>query len=169
MRFTLIIIISLLFNYSVLADLINPNPNIKPKEVVSIQLDSLKNNNFPYKDAGIEQTWNFAHPSNRLYTGPLSNFTKMMKSNSYNLMQNKGLINKSPLDIKPEESKEIIKKDAPWIIGCLVKMKDQGHHFANIEDTTSHKVLVETLYFQYNNNLNPSGIIDEKTRALLQC
>ena len=88
MRFISIIIISLLFNYSVLADLIIPNPNIKPKEVVSIQLDGLKNNNFPYKDAGIEQTWNFAHPSNRIYTGPLSNFTKMMKSNSYNLMLN---------------------------------------------------------------------------------
>jgi len=32
-------------------------------------------------------------------------------SNSYNLMQNKGLINKSPLDIKLEESKKIIKKE----------------------------------------------------------
>lgn len=32
-------------------------------------------------------------------------------SNSYNLMQNKGLINKSPLDIKPEESKKIVKEE----------------------------------------------------------
>ena len=68
-----------------------------------------------------------------------------------------------------QERKERIKKDAPWMIGCLVKMNDQGHNFANIEDITSHEVLVETLYFQYNNNLNPSGIIDEKTRELLQC
>ena len=32
-------------------------------------------------------------------------------SNSYNLMQNKGLINKSPLNINPEKSKEIVKKE----------------------------------------------------------
>ena len=49
----------------VYADLIKPSSYLKPMEVLSIQLNSLKNNNFPYKDAGIEQTWEFAHPSNK--------------------------------------------------------------------------------------------------------
>jgi len=68
-----------------------------------------------------------------------------------------------------QERKADLIKNAPWIVGCLVKLNDLGHHFANIEDITSHEVLVETLNFQYSNNLNPSGVIDEKTRALLQC
>ena len=39
------------------ADLIKPKPTLKPIDVLLIQLNSLKNNNIPYKDAGIEQTW----------------------------------------------------------------------------------------------------------------
>ena len=27
-----------------------------------------------FKDSGIEQTWNFAHPNNKKVTGPLPNF-----------------------------------------------------------------------------------------------
>ena len=79
-------IFSLFFNFSVLADLIKPNPSIEPNEVIKIQLKALKKNNSPYQDAGISQVWEFAHPQNRKYTGPLSTFTLMMKSNSYALM-----------------------------------------------------------------------------------
>ena len=86
MRFISLIVFSLFFNFSVLADLIKPSPNIKPKEVIMIQLEALKENNLPYKDAGILQTWEFAHPQNRQYTGPLSNFILLMKSESYVFM-----------------------------------------------------------------------------------
>ena len=65
------------------ADLIKPNSNLKPFDVLTIQLNSLKNNNNPYKDAGIEQTWEFAHPINKASTGPLERFKKMIYSNSY--------------------------------------------------------------------------------------
>ena len=41
-----------------------------------------------YKDSGIEQTWNFAHPNNKRVTGPLSNFKMMIKSDSYGMMIN---------------------------------------------------------------------------------
>ena len=51
-----------------------------------IQLNSLKNNNNPYKDAGIEQTWEFAHPNNKAVTGPLDKFKKMIYSKSYKLL-----------------------------------------------------------------------------------
>ena len=86
MRFILIIFITLSFNFSVLADLLKPNSDIKPQEVIEIQLDALMKNNEPYLDAGIEQTWEFAHPQNRKYTGPLSNFVSMMKSDPYSPM-----------------------------------------------------------------------------------
>ena len=68
------------------ADLIKPNSELKPFDVLMIQLNSLKNNNNPYKDAGIEQTWEFAHPSNKKITGPLSKFKKMIYSESYNVL-----------------------------------------------------------------------------------
>ena len=70
------------------AELLNPNSNIKPKEVIEIQLNGLQKNDSKFKDSGIEQTWNFAHPNNKRVTGPLSNFKMMLKSDSYGMMIN---------------------------------------------------------------------------------
>ena len=68
------------------ADLIKPKPTLKPLDVLLIQLNSLKNNNTPYTDAGIEQTWEFAHPNNKAITGPLNKFKKMIYSKSYEIL-----------------------------------------------------------------------------------
>ena len=68
------------------AELLNPNSSIAPKEVVKIQLSGLQQNDFEYKDSGIEQTWNFAHPNNKKVTGPLNNFKRMIKGASYQMM-----------------------------------------------------------------------------------
>ena len=68
------------------ADMIKPDPSISPKEVISIQLIALQNNDLPFYDAGIEQTWEFAHPDNRAFTGPLDNFIRMLKNPSYVMM-----------------------------------------------------------------------------------
>jgi len=68
------------------AELIKPNSRLEPFDVLMIQLNSLKNNNTPYKDAGIEQTWNFAHPINKASTGPLEKFKKMIYSESYKIL-----------------------------------------------------------------------------------
>ena len=68
------------------ADMIKPDPSISPKEVISIQLIALQNNDLPFNDAGIEQTWEFAHPDNRAFTGPLDNFIRMLKNPSYVMM-----------------------------------------------------------------------------------
>ena len=54
--------------------------------MVEIQLKALKNNNKPYENAGIEQTWEFAHPSNKQTTGPLSKFIQLLNANSYNIL-----------------------------------------------------------------------------------
>ena len=88
MKLIALIFISLLLNFSVLANLLNPNFDINPKDVISIQLKALMKNDIPSPDTGIAQTWEFAHPQNRQYTGPLSNFTKMLKSKSYEVMIN---------------------------------------------------------------------------------
>ena len=68
------------------ADLIKPQPDLKPLDVLLIQLNSLKNNNTPYSDAGIEQTWEFAHPNNKKVTGPLEKFKQMIYSKSYEIL-----------------------------------------------------------------------------------
>ena len=68
--------------------LIKPKPSLKPIEVVLIQLNSLKNNDYYYKDYGVEQTWQFAHPDNKLMTGPLNNFKQMIYSKNYEMLIN---------------------------------------------------------------------------------
>ena len=70
------------------ADLIIPNDTILPAEVIKIQLVALMNNDSEFKDSGIEQTWNFAHPNNKKNTGPLPNFKMMIKGNSYQMLLN---------------------------------------------------------------------------------
>ena len=81
-----LIVFFLLFTNISNADLIKPNSNLEPFEVLMIQLNSLKDNNNPYKDAGIEQTWEFAHPNNKVMTGPLDKFKKMIYSENYKIL-----------------------------------------------------------------------------------
>ena len=83
--FFFIIISTANISYS---ELLKPQAGLLPEEVISIQLTALQNNNYPYINFGIEQTWELAHPSNRQYTGSLSNFIKMMYSDSYFIMIN---------------------------------------------------------------------------------
>ena len=70
------------------ADLLKPKSDIKPDRVIEIQLSGLQNNDLIYKDSGIEQTWNFAHPNNKKVTGPLDKFKRMIKGDSYQMMIN---------------------------------------------------------------------------------
>ena len=64
-------IIFFLFNtISTKADLKNPTNSILPAEVIKIQLVGLMDNDRDFKDSGIEQTWNCAHPDNKKNTGP---------------------------------------------------------------------------------------------------
>ena len=84
-----IIIILLIFIFTKAnAELIKPSSNIEPYKVVKIQLSSLMKNNYPNKDSGIEQTWEFAHPNNQKYTGPLEKFKIMLKGESYKMLLN---------------------------------------------------------------------------------
>ena len=82
----LFVIIFFLNQNSVKADFVKPNSKIKPDEVIKIQLKSLMKNDVPSKDNGIKQTWEFAHPNNQRFTGPLDNFSKMIKSESYKML-----------------------------------------------------------------------------------
>ena len=83
--FKALIIFSILLSSST-AEILKPSSNIKPAEVVKIQLNGLQKNDLDFKDSGIEQTWNFAHPNNKKVTGPLPNFKRMIKGDTYQMM-----------------------------------------------------------------------------------
>lgn len=83
-----VILISLLLTNFAKADLVKPNSGIEPIQVVKIQLRGLKNNDQLYQDGGIEQTWEFAHPKNRKFTGPLTKFKSMIKGDDFSMLLN---------------------------------------------------------------------------------
>ena len=89
LQLTFSVVLFLFCNISLLkADLLIPNNSILPADVVKIQLVGLMNNDKEYKDSGIEQTWKFAHPNNKKVTGPLDNFKRMIKGDTYQMMLN---------------------------------------------------------------------------------
>ena len=127
----LIKIIFFIFIFSSIssANLIKPNTSLQPFDVLMIQLSSLKNNNIPYKDAGIEQTWEFAHPNNKAMTGPLDKFKKMIYSESYKIL------------ISHENHKTIILKESPnklvYKVYVLSKNKKKYYYIWQIEKVTA--------------------------------
>ena len=84
----LVIFFAIMFIVTTKADVVKPNNGIEPYQVVKIQLRGLKNNDDPFKNAGIEQTWEFAHPNNKKFTGPLEKFKILLNSNSYKMLLN---------------------------------------------------------------------------------
>ena len=70
------------------SETIKPSIEIRPAKVIKIQLQGLMKNDIPYVDKGIEQTWEFAHPSNQRFTGPLNRFKEMIKGESYSMLLN---------------------------------------------------------------------------------
>ena len=117
------------------ADLVKPNSSLKPFDVLMIQLDSLKNNNNPYKDAGIEQAWEFAHPINKASTGPLERFKQMIYSESYKIL------------ISHENNKIIMLKETPnklvYKVYVLSKDKKKYYYIWQIEKVDGEGKLID--------------------------
>ena len=63
-----------------------PHPSLSPQEVVGIQIEALRQNDVPYRNSGIEVTFNFASPANKRMTGPLERFTLMVHNSMYRAM-----------------------------------------------------------------------------------
>ena len=84
----IIIIIFLNLTNFLYADIIKPAKKLTAYDVVKIQLDALKNNNRLSKNDGIKQTWIFAHPENKRFTGPYERFEKMILGDQYKILLN---------------------------------------------------------------------------------
>ena len=83
-----IFIIILNFTNFLYADIVKPTKNLTAYDVIKIQLNALKKNDEPNKNSGIKQTWVFAHPENKKYTGPYERFEKMLLGDQYNILLN---------------------------------------------------------------------------------
>ena len=87
MKNIVILVILLFFSKISFADnLVKPSPDINPIDVVEVQLFALQSND--ESDFGIRQTWEFAHPRNKMATGPLPRFTSMIKTPAYSILLN---------------------------------------------------------------------------------
>lgn len=63
---------------------LQPSPELSPEDVISIQLKALsETENNPATNSGVARVWAFAHPANRIVTGPIARFTQMLKSPPY--------------------------------------------------------------------------------------
>ena len=87
MKNIIVLLILLVFSKISFADnLVKPSPDINPIDVVEVQLFALQSND--ETDFGIRQTWEFAHPRNKMATGPLPRFTSMIKTPAYSILLN---------------------------------------------------------------------------------
>ncbi len=76
-----------------------PEPELKPNDVVKLQLLAMQQNDD--SDFGIEVTFRFASPSNKIQTGPLKRFIRLVRNPSYRPLLNH--INATFLELNIEE------------------------------------------------------------------
>ena len=76
-----------------------PEPELKPNDVVKLQLLAMQQNDD--SDFGIEVTFRFASPSNKIQTGPLKRFIRLVRNPSYRPLLNH--INATFLELNLEE------------------------------------------------------------------
>jgi hypothetical protein len=79
-----------------------PDPSLSPRDVVSIQIEALRNNDTPYENRGIEVTFSFASPTNKRITGPIERFAVMVRNPVYGPMINHRTANYENLMIEGE-------------------------------------------------------------------
>jgi len=88
MKYLLMLTLSLfIFNNNKTLSDVMPNDIFTSIEVVELQMTSLQTNS-KINNAGIYQCWLFAHPENKKYTGPFSNFKRMIADTSYKILLN---------------------------------------------------------------------------------
>ena len=76
-----------------------PEPELKPNDVVRLQLLAMQQNDD--SDFGIEVTFRFASPANKKQTGPLKRFIRLVRNPSYRPLLNH--INATFLELNIEE------------------------------------------------------------------
>ena len=83
-----------------------PSPALSPEQVVSIQLDALQHNDTPTRDHGIEISYAFTAPENRLPGGPLDRFADVARGSLYAPMLNHRSVERGPMHVQGDEARQ---------------------------------------------------------------
>ncbi len=98
-----------------------PEASFQPEDVVKIVIKALADNDNPYPDAGIETTFNFASPANKINTGPFERFASMVKGPIFGVM----------LNHKKSEFSEVVQVEGrAYQMVRLLTRDNQEVHFA---------------------------------------
>lgn len=82
----------------------SPSPALSPEQVVRIQLEALRGNDAT--DRGIAICFRFASPANKLSTGPLSRFARMIKKGAYRLMLEYRHVDYEPIQVLDDVARQ---------------------------------------------------------------
>jgi hypothetical protein len=75
----------------------------------------------------------------------------------------------NPAVAAEQERKIELERSREQIQRCVISLVDRGHKFSNVEKITSDDVFFETLRYQFDINITPTGEFDEVTRKNLSC
>ena len=107
LKFYLFLFFSILSHFKLLAyeelKKVFPNPNLNANEIVKIQLSAMKEND--RTNLGIEITFRFASPNNKIQTGPLERFILLVKNPIYRPLLNH--LSSTFLDLKVDGDQAI--------------------------------------------------------------
>lgn len=88
--------------------LLKPIPEIPPDQVVKHQINSLKNNSKKGDDLGIAAVFIFASPSNKMFTGPLARFIRMVKNPLYAPLLDHERAFFNPITIEEDKAEQVV-------------------------------------------------------------
>lgn len=113
-------------NYQYTIDLPMPSPDLSPEEVIDLILESLQQND--KEDIGIETTFNFASPANKLAAGPLINYKSQVKKPLFQPILNFASYKTSDLISDGEQAQQIIitRNDEGTDSGFLLTLTKQS-------------------------------------------
>lgn len=87
---------------------LQPSPSLTPEAVVQVQIEALRRNDIPNPDAGIERSFRFASPSNRLVTGPLAHFITIVRSPPYSPLLNSISATVTDTQVEGDQAKVLV-------------------------------------------------------------
>lgn len=75
----------------------------------------------------------------------------------------------NPAVAAEQQRKKMILKDRENIQRCVINLVDKGYKLANVEMITSDDVVFETIRYQLDIGIQPTGTFDKTTRLNLLC
>ena len=105
-----------------------PSPELKARDVVNLQLKAMQQND--KTNLGIEITFRFASPKNKIQTGPISRFIMLVNNPSYRPLLNH--LEATFLDLKAEGNRaiqEVIIKSSKGVLRgfrFFLSLQDRG-------------------------------------------